>query len=262
MEKMTYSKHNYWVPSDVWLASDLSQVSGVRDLPKLGCGHDGAVFKYGDDKALKLLKYGIEGRKDKSLMTFEKCLYFVDELNGLKRIVTPCDILLDSSGVYTGYVMHLLDDVTLDSKKGTAYYKKIGDFTCGDLALAVNELAEDFNLLSKKRVVAADLNRGSMIITRRFLELCDTDKYEISCKDLSKIENENANSNRYVIARFLGDEMIKMGASNKEVSRWVKTFTNDVYAFDRLNKELNMIGDNCPIEEMIGFKTNSLGRRR
>ena len=72
--------------------SDLSVVPNIYDLPKLGAGHDGRVFRF-NNKALKLLKYDISLRKEKDLMTFAKATYFLDELN-LKRIVKPIDILL------------------------------------------------------------------------------------------------------------------------------------------------------------------------
>ena len=94
----------------VVLRSTLEVIPDISALPRVGAGHDGRVFKF-NDKALKLLKYDISLRKEKNLMTFSKATYFLDELD-LKRIIKPIDILLDSEGVYTGYVMEYLDDVT------------------------------------------------------------------------------------------------------------------------------------------------------
>lgn len=72
------------------------------------------VFKY-NDKALKLLKYDIENRQKKDLMTFEKACYFVENLN-LRRVIIPIDVLLDINGIYIGIVMDYYDNL-FDSKK-------------------------------------------------------------------------------------------------------------------------------------------------
>ena len=158
------------------LQSNLENVINTSQLEKVGAGHDGIVFQY-NNIALKLLKYDINLRKEKNLMTFEKILYFINELT-LKRIVKPIDIILDLEGVFCGYAMVFLNNLASDSKKGTSEYKDPGDFLCSDLDCASFELSEDFTILTNKKVIAKDVNRGSYIYTENFMKLCDLDKLD------------------------------------------------------------------------------------
>lgn len=194
--------------------NNLKVIPNIYDLEKVGAGHDGEVFRYGN-KALKLLKYDIDARKIKKLMTFNKAVFFQDELE-LKRIVKPTDILLDIDGVYTGYVMDFLDDVTLEKKKGTPLYKVPADFTCGELVHASYELSDDFSNLTKNKVVARDLNRGSYIFTSNFMHICDMDKYSLSCQGADDLNKKALN---FVIAKFLYYEMLKKGNYDKTQSK-------------------------------------------
>ena len=178
--------------------SSLEIVENIFALPRIGAGHDGYVFRL-NNKALKLLKYDISLRKEKGLMTFAKAVYFQDELD-LKRFTKPIDILLDEEGVYSGYVMDYLEDVTSEDKKDSPIHRSIIDFTCGDLIHAANQLEEDFAKLSKKKVLASDINAGSYIYTTDFIKLCDMDKYQVSSTDVTE---RNKSMLNYVLAKYL-----------------------------------------------------------
>ena len=78
--------------TDVFFSRAYIHIPDITQLNKLGIGHDGAVFGYGD-LALKTLKYDIDQRKEKNLMTFEKAKYIITELS-LRRVSQPIDILL------------------------------------------------------------------------------------------------------------------------------------------------------------------------
>ena len=99
---------NFEVHKPVVMSNAYKLIPDVAALGKVGAGHDGIVYRYGD-YVFKVLKYDIDVRKAKDLMTFEKATYFVNNLH-LNRIAQPIDILLDSDGVYTGYVMRFFDD--------------------------------------------------------------------------------------------------------------------------------------------------------
>lgn len=118
-------------------------IPNIYELEKIGAGHDGYIYRF-HDYALKILKYDIKLRKKRGLMTFEKATYFRNHLN-LQRITQPIDVLLDEDGVYTGYVMRYVDDLTSVKKKGTPQYRNPGDYSCGDLVYSWEVLADDFN---------------------------------------------------------------------------------------------------------------------
>ena len=82
----------------IFMSNVSVKIPNVFELKRLGAGHDGVVYRY-DDLVFKLLKYDIDLRKQKDLMTFEKAYYFMENLD-LKRIAQPIDILFDSDGVY------------------------------------------------------------------------------------------------------------------------------------------------------------------
>ena len=224
-------------PRSVILRSNFEVVPNVYALKRVGAGADGRVFRYGD-KVLKILKYDINERKEKGLMTFDKAVYFQEELD-LKRIVAPIDILLDKDGVYTGYVMDYLDDVTSPKKIGTPIYKLPSDFTCGQLIYSSSELEEDFSQLTEKKILARDLNRGSYIFTSDFMHLCDMDKYRMDC---SRPGDLNKSALNFIIAKFLFYQMLKTGDYNKEqvkiLNNWVKKSSNDRAFVRKLNEEL------------------------
>ncbi len=225
----------FYQPKEVIFRSNLQSIPNIYDLPRLGAGHDGRVFKF-NNKALKLLKYDISLRKEKNLMTFPKAVYFLDELN-LKRITKPIDILLDSEGVYAGYVMDYLEDVTDKKKKGTPIYRESYEFSCGDLIHSMYDLMEDFNELTKKNVLATDINRGSYIYTTDFIHLCDMDKYQTG---LIRVEDQNRCILNYVFAKYLYCIMSKDLSRDqlKKLNEWVKKVTNSTTFLNNLEKEI------------------------
>lgn len=223
----------------VILRGNLKVIPNVYALEKLGAGHDGLVFRMGD-KALKLLKYDVEHRKTAGLMTFQKAIYFKDELD-LKRITKPIDVMLDVDGNYTGYVMDYLEDVTAVKRKGTPIYKEPGDFTCGDLVKATYDLTDDFEKMTKKNVIAKDINRGTYIYSYDFMHLCDMDKYEYGIEK-SIADDMNKRMLNFAIAKYLYYEMLKANQFDKGqlkvLSTWVKKSCNSRTFLKDLEKEI------------------------
>lgn len=218
---------NRYVPNrelSVTIGGTSEVISNVYELERIGAGHDGSIYRF-NDQALKILKYDIKLRKEKGLMTFDKASYFRNNLN-LQRITQPVDILLDTDGVYTGYVMDYIDDLTLAKKRGTPQFRQPGDYSCGDLINSWTILEEDFEQLSDKGVRVKDINRGSYLFAYDFVHLCDTDKYERhnSPRDL------NHSALNFTIAKFLAYEMEKNSCYDKSQKRildqWVKRCSN------------------------------------
>lgn len=251
MEKNYQSK-------EVILTNDLQVIPNIYALEKLGAGHDGLVFRFGN-KALKLLKYDIIKRKTSGLMTFQKAVYFKDELN-LKRILKPVDIMLDVDGSYTGYVMDYQEDIASEKKKGTPIYKAPGDFTCGDLIQATYDLSDDFSEMTKKKVVAKDLNRGSYVYSYDFMHLCDMDKYEYEFTS-SVIDDLNRKNLNFVIVKHLYYEMLKLDDFDKEqlkkLSTWVKKSSNSRTFVRDLEQEINC-DYAVPIKEYAKYKAKKI----
>ena len=231
-------------------------IPNIFTLPRIGAGHDGYVFRF-NNKALKLLKYDINLIKEKGLMTFSKVSYFQERLD-VKRIAKPTDILLNEDGVYSGYVMDYFEDVTSKDKKDLPIYRSIVDFTCGDLIHAANQLEEDFSELSKKKVLAADINAGSFIYTTDFIRLCDMDKYQISDRDVTE---RNKATYNYIFAKYLYYAMELCNELDKEqlkkLNTWVKKMTNSRQFISSLAKE---IGRNysVPIREYAKDKAKEI----
>jgi len=208
----------------------------ISQLPKVGAGHDGKVYKYGD-LAIKFLKYNIDYRKEKHLMTFEKTLYFKEKLH-LKRIVKPNDILLDEDGIYSGYVMNYIEDLN-NKRISKENYKEPGSYTCKDLLRAIVELEEDFNELSKNKVLAKDVNKGSFLYPKDYLKLCDMDKYlKVSYSRITHLNYETLN---YIFSRILAFEMKNENLSKlekKEINLWIKKCIYSTVFLENLQKEL------------------------
>lgn len=219
------------------LVNNKLTIPNIFELEKLGAGIDGYVFKY-RDLALKLLKYDINERKNKNLMTFEKTRYFESELD-LKRIIMPIDIMLDEDGVFAGYAMKYLDDVTIDKRKGSPIHKTPGDFSCGDFVHATMEFSEDFEQLNKKKVIPEDINKKSFIYTQSYAYLCDTDKYQISQHDVTMINRDTLN---FIIAKLLYWVMLDLEFYDKEdlkhISRWLKKSIHDKEFVSKIIKEI------------------------
>lgn len=239
--------------------SSKKSLPNVYDLPRLGAGHDGYVFQYGDGLALKLLKYDINERTRRDLMTFEKALHITENLD-LKRIVGPVDVLFDEDGIYTGYVMRRVEDLASEQFKGTSVYRAPGEFDCGQLLWAMEELGEDFSQLSKKGMIAKDINRGSLLFPADYLYLCDMDKYQMSTA--SGVDAINMNRYRYTIAKVLFMEMVKSGASKddyKALNRWVKQSSNSTSFIRNLTSEIGT-DFRMPISEFAEQKVKTILR--
>ena len=246
-----YYQHKSYV-----FRSSPEEIPNIFTLPRIGAGHDGYVFKF-NNKALKLLKYGISLRKEKGLMTFAKAVYFQEELD-LKRFTKPIDILLDEEGVYSGYVMEYLEDVTKDDKKNLPIYRSIVDFTCGDLIHTANMLEEDFAELSSKKVLALDINAGSYIFTTDFIKLCDMDKFQIVNSNVSE---RNKSMLNYVLSKYLYHAMEFCTELNKEqlkqINAWVKKMTNSRQFIRDLEKEVGK-SYSTPIREYAKEKVKTI----
>ncbi len=246
----------YYKHKEVRLVGKKIIIPNVYALERLGAGHDGFVYKINDDIVVKILKYDVAQRKEKNLMTFQKANYFAENLS-LKRIAVPIDTALDNDGIYTGYVMEYLDDlskINSDSPK----YKAPGDFTCGNLILAANELREDFNKLTKAKVLVNDVNEGSYIFTPDYVHLCDTDKYAIVDRITS---DANLRMYNFVISKLVYYEMKSIIGDSKECSKllsaWVKKCTNSGDYLKELSCE---IGNDfrVPISEYAKYKVKSI----
>lgn len=208
----------------IFMSNVSVKIPNVFELKRLGAGHDGVVYRY-DDLVFKLLKYDIDLRKQKDLMTFEKAYYFMENLD-LKRIAQPIDVLFDSDGKYTGYVMRFLDDVTKDSH--SPHYQVSGDFTLDQFSQSAQELEEDVSQLSSQKVMIQDLNRGSYIFTKDYLHMCDMDKFRISNR--GGVSDHNRSCFYFFLAKALYFEMFKSGQFTsdelKTIRQWVRKSSN------------------------------------
>ena len=242
----------------VTLSGNYETIPNVFDLPRIGAGHDGIIFRF-NNKALKILKYDITLRKEHGLMTFEKVLYFKDCLN-LQRITQPTDILLDQDGVYTGYVMPYIEDLTSLKKKGTPRYRQPGDFSCGDLIESWDLLEQDFSQMTANHIRAKDINRGSYLFGSDFMHLCDMDKYEIMSKTPTDLNQSSLN---FTMSKFLAYEMEKSDYYDKnrkrEIDYWVKKQANSRTFFHDIKTEIgNDYGTS--ISEFTDYKVKTLLR--
>lgn len=217
------------------------KIDDVFSLEKIGAGHDGYVFRY-NDKALKVLKYDILTRKTKDLMTFDKAMYFAENMR-FHRFASPEDILLDEDGVYCGYSMKFLDDVTLEKKKGTPRYRTTSSFTCGDLIHAFDELESDVENLSKHKIEMRDLNKGSYVFTSDFMQIVDMDKFKRYINSHANVKDKNVSSLNFLIAKFLLMEMkrargIVTEEQVKILNTWLKRTVNSRHLLNDLSKEI------------------------
>lgn len=246
-------------PKEVRLVENKVIIPNIYSLKKLGAGHDGRVFQY-EDLALKLLKYDINKRKEKDLMTFTKVNYFLENLE-LKRIAAPIDTILDADGVFAGYVMECIEDVAKDPKSPS--YKRPGEFSCFDLAFSIAELEEDFDKLTNARVRAEDINRGSYIISPDFLHICDVDKFHILQSTSRGTADLNSSALNFAIAKFLYFEMKKTVFYRKEHKRvlnnWVKKASNSRTFLRELGTEMGASRDTS-IDEYVNYKVRKLTR--
>ena len=253
------NKNKNLEPKEVRLVENKIIIPNIYSLKRLGAGHDGIVFRYGD-LALKLLKYDINKRKEKDLMTFSKVNYFLETLD-LKRVVAPIDILLDTDGIFAGYVMECIEDVTKDHKDPS--YKPPGEFSCLDLAYAIAELEEDFSNLTEARVRAEDINRGSYIISTDFLHVCDMDKFHRLSSTSKGTADLNLRTLNFAIAKFLYFLMVRTEfyrkEHNKTLNNWVKKSSNSRTFLKELSVEIGS-SSSTQIAEYVDYKVKKLTR--
>lgn len=236
-------------------------INDIKSLEKIGAGHDGIVYKY-KDLALKYLKYDIELRKERNLMTFDKVNYLIENLN-MNRITAPTDILLNEDGIYVGYAMPFIDDLSSDKRIGTKEYKAPGSFLYWDLMHTIGDLTSDFEQLTASKVEAVDINRGSYMYASDFMYLCDTDKYMVKNKISSSVDDANLRNLNFTIAKFLFYEMQKSKiytpSDLKVLKNWVKKSSNSRTFIRELSNEMGT-DYNQPISEYTEYKIKKLVR--
>lgn len=237
---MGNNKYIYdFVPREVVIGKESKTIMNVREFELVGCGIDGIVLRLDEKRVIKILKDSTELQKKNNKMTYEKLIKFINNLD-LNRIVQPRDIIYNIDGNYVGYVMDYIEDITLDKNKEIPIYKKIGDFTCGELVDSFNDLEVDFARLNEQHVQAKDINDGSYLFSCDFMHICDMDRYLLS----SRPQDINRAKLNYVIARFLYLEMKKCKDLTKEeckiLNDWVKKMSNS-YTFKReLEQEIGI----------------------
>lgn len=221
----------------IFMSSAYRKIPDYAELEKIGAGHDGIVYRYGD-LVFKLLKYDIHERKAKDLMTFEKAHYFIENLM-LSHITQPIDILLDADGMYTGYVMKYFDDVT---RNPSASYSTPSSLPLGKLQESISFLDEDVRKLNSSHVIIQDINRGSYIYTDDGLNMCDMDKFRIIHSGRVPIDL-NKRSLSFFIAKALYYQMEKSGEFTKEelktLLQWVKKSANSSSFLSQLMNDCN-----------------------
>lgn len=200
-----------------YFASNLKEILNIENLPEIGKGTDGIVYRY-NKLALKLLKYDNKKREEYGRLNFEKASYFVSEID-TTRIAFPQDILLDENGIYVGIVMEYLDVIkqkNLDLTK----------FNIDDLLCFMEQLTDDFdNVLTPKQVVPKDINFGSYCMTPGFIKMCDVDKYCL-IENKSNVRNKNKDLLNYTLAKaiyyldFITNQLNK--EERKKWQKWVK----------------------------------------
>ena len=246
--------------NEVIIGREGKKIENVEGLELVGRGIDGIVLKLNEEKVIKILKDNIELEKELNKMTYEKVIKFMDDLD-LKRIIQPRDILYNKDGVYVGYVMDYVPDITSEKYKGTPTYREPGDFTCGDLIDSFNDFEEDFARLSEQKIQAKDINDGSFLFSRDFMYLCDMDKYLLN----HRATDINRAKLNFTIARFLCLEMKK----NKNVSKddagilneWVKKMSNS-YSFKKdLEQEIG-VDYREKISDYVDEKVKSIIKHR
>lgn len=241
----------------VTIAGTSEVIPNVYELEKIGAGHDDYIFRF-NNQALKILKYDINLRKEKGLMTFDKASYFKNNLK-LKKITQPTDILLNSDGIYTGIVMEYIDNLASEKKRGTPQFREPGNYSCGDLISSWEILEDDFEQLSDCGVRVKDINRGSYLYTYDFMHLCDMDKYERH----NSPRNFNHSTLNFTMAKFLAYEMEKTeyyDSSKKRIlNNWVKKCSN---SRDFHKEVLFDIGSDYsqPISVYVDYKAKTLLR--
>ena len=230
----------------IYISSVYHKIPSYTELEKIGAGHDGIVYRYGS-LVYKLLKYNIQERKQKDLMTFEKVQYFIENVK-LSHITQPIDILLDTDGMYIGYVMKYFDDIT---KKANPIYSTPGSLPMKKLEESISILREDVQRLTKAHIIIQDLNRGSYIYTEDGINMCDVDKFRIIHNGRIPHDLNRASLN-FFIAKALFYEREKSNQFSKDelkvLLQWVKKSANTSEFLKSLSKDCQK-DPNYPIGE-------------
>ncbi len=246
----------YYIPRKrLFTGADFNEIPDVFSLERVGAGHDGFVYRDGEI-CYKVLKHGIEGRKEKGLMAFEKAMQ-MQQFN-VKRMIKPSDVLIDEDGVYAGYVMPFHDDLTKQQDDGTVR-KQIGDFTCGDFLMSVEDLYDDVAELTRRGYVIKDINRGSYIFSADFMHICDMDKYFL---DRSRALQVNWGQLNFIAAKMMYFEKMEREGYfkdnqfakeiNKRMNKWVSKCSN---AKDFIRQLETTLGSefHTPLREFTDF---------
>ena len=246
----------YYIPrKKLFTGANFNEIPDVFALERVGAGHDGFVYRDGD-VVYKVLKHGIDGRKEKGLMSFDKARAF--QSLDVNRFIKPTDVLIDEDGVYAGYVMKFYDD--LSKEEDGIIRKKIGDFTCEDFLISVDELSSDVSELTKRGLVIKDINRGSYIFSEDFLHICDMDKYFLNRGQALRVNWSQLN---YIVAKMIYFEKMeregffkdKEFASelNKRMNKWVSKASNSSNFIQTLEKELGGSDLSAPLSEFVDY---------
>ncbi len=241
------------LPNEV-VVDNKEVITNVKELDKVGAGVDGLLFRH-NDKVLKILKDDFSNPNTINLsMNYDKLLYFKDNLH-LSRITNPTGVLYNVYGKYIGYTMDYLDDVVKHSKKN------VEDFTCEDLNKSIRGLKNDFDQLSKNKIVAQDINLGSYIFTDDFLHLCDMDRYIFSQETYLNDSNLN-----FVLAKLLYFSITKLDTYDKsqlrKLSRWVKSCSKSSSFLEDLESETYKNKDASVLEFISDKSIQILGKRK
>ena len=247
----------YYIPrKKLFTGTNFKEIPDVFALERVGAGHDGFVYRDGD-VVYKVLKHGIDGRKERGLMSFDKAMNF--QTLDVNRIIKPDDVLIDEDGVYAGYVMHYYEDLSKKDDEGVIK-KQIGEFTAEDFLISVSELCDDVSELTKRGIVIKDINRGSYIFSSDFLHICDMDKYFLNRGQALRI---NWNQLNFIVAKLMYFEKMERegyfkdnefaNEINKRMNKWVSKSANASNFIRTLETELNGSNLNSPLSEFVDF---------
>ena len=247
----------YYIPrKKLFTGTNFKEIPDVFSLKRVGAGHDGFVYRDGD-VVYKVLKHGIDGRKERGLMSFDKAMNF--QTLDVNRIIKPDDVLIDEDGVYAGYVMHYYEDLSKKDEDGIVK-KQIGEFTAEDFLTSVSELCDDVSELTKRGIVIKDINRGSYIFSSDFLHICDMDKYFLNRGQVLRI---NWNQLNFIVAKLMYFEKMERegyfkdnefaNEINKRMNKWVSKSANASNFIRTLETELNGSNLNSPLSEFVDF---------
>ena len=246
----------YITRKKLFTGTNFKEIPDVFSLERVGAGHDGFVYRDGD-VVYKVLKHGIDGRKERGLMSFDKAMNF--QTLDVNRIIKPDDVLIDEDGVYAGYVMHYYEDLSKKDEEGIVK-KQIGEFTVEDFLTSVSELCDDVSELTKRGIVIKDINRGSYIFSSDFLHICDMDKYFLNRGQALRI---NWNQLNFIVAKLMYFEKMERegyfkdnefaNEINKRMNKWVSKSANASNFIRTLETELSGSSLNSSLSEFVDF---------